>query len=123
MATAAPKPCTKAGCSALVYDGGGACDKHRPAAWSVKRPTPTKRITGRRLQRSREQLFRRHPLCVECLKAGRVTVATERDHIIPLFDGGADDESNTQALCEPCHDLKSAAERQRSYSRRGGLKV
>lgn len=113
MARAAPKPCGHPGCPALVFDGGW-CVKHRPAAWSVKRPAPTKRITGRKLQRMRESLFARNPLCVECLKLGRVTEATQRDHIIPLFDGGADDESNEQGLCEACHDAKSKAERLRA---------
>jgi 5-methylcytosine-specific restriction protein A len=101
----------------LVYDGSGWCDKHRPASWSVKRPTDAKRITGRRLQRSRQELFKREPLCVECLKAGRIRLATQRDHIVPLFEGGADDDSNTQGLCDDCHDVKSQAERLRAQGR------
>ncbi len=98
----------------LVFDGGGWCEKHRPAAWSIKKVAPTKRITGRKLQRMRAALFVRNPLCAECLKQGRVTEATQRDHIIPLFDGGADDESNEQGLCDVCHDVKSKAERLRA---------
>lgn len=65
----------------------------------------------------RERLFSRQPLCEECQANGRVTLATIRDHKIPLAEGGADDESNEQALCEPCHDAKSLAERIRG---RGG---
>ena len=37
-----------------------------------------------------------NPLCVECAKRGRVTVATIRDHIIPLAEGGEDVPENTQ---------------------------
>lgn len=49
-------------------------------------------------------------MCVECLKHGRTTVPTIRDHITPLAFGGLDIESNTQALCGPCHAAKTAAE-------------
>jgi len=100
----------------LVRDGTARCERHKVAAWSQRR-TPTKRITGRRLQRMRAALFKRQPLCEECQRFGRVTLATQRDHRIPLAEGGADDETNEQALCEPCHDGKSLAEALRG---RGG---
>ena len=32
------------------------------------------------------------------------------DHRVPLADGGADDASNMQPLCTPCHTLKTARE-------------
>ena len=92
--------------------GGSRCEAHIVKAWSV-RTTPTKRITGRKLQRMREELFRRDPLCAECRRQGMESVATQRDHIVALTDGGADDESNTQGLCDACHDAKSLAERLR----------
>ena len=34
-------------------------------------------------------------------------MATERDHIIPLYKGGTDDAHNIQALCNGCHQVKS----------------
>lgn len=113
MPVAAPRPCTHPGCGALVRDGSGRCAKHPKPAWAVKKPTPTKRITGRRLQRMRAELFATDPLCAECQRQGRVTVATQRDHITPLCDGGADDAGNVQGLCEPCHATKSQAEARR----------
>ena len=122
MATSSPKPCRHAGCPALVYDGSGWCDRHRPAAWSEKRGGSTKRITGRKLQRMRAELFASEPLCVECLRQGRVRLATQRDHIRPLFEGGTEAPSNVQGLCDDCHDAKSLAERQRAQGR-GGVKV
>lgn len=121
MTRAAPKPCAHAGCAALVFDGGGWCEKHRRAAWSQKRETPVKRVTGRRLQRMRAELFRDKPLCAKCLSLGRITPATERDHIVPLCEGGTDDRSNIQALCADCHEAKTQSEAQRA--RRGGSKV
>lgn len=61
----------------------------------------------------------REPLCAECKKLGRVTLATQRDHVIPLAEGGPDDDTNEQGLCEPCHEAKSLAEALRA--RRGGM--
>ena len=59
-----------------------------------------------------------NPLCVECVKRGRVTVATIRDHIIPLAEGGEDVPENTQPLCVQCHAAKTKAESARG---RGAL--
>jgi len=116
MPRAAPRPCSFKGCNTLVHDGSGRCVAHPRDAWS--KVTPTKRITGRRLQAMREALFKRDPLCAECRRQGRVTPATQRDHIIPLSEGGADDETNEQGLCEPCHEVKSAAESKRGRWKR-----
>ena len=74
---------------------------------------PADRIRGRRLQQLRSQLFRRQPFCAVC----RVNVATCRDHIVPLGEGGLDVDSNTQALCDRCHDRKSQQEAQRGIQR------
>lgn len=69
---------------------------------------PPTRMRGRQLQQARYTLFAQQPLCVLCLAQGRMTVATVRDHIIALAHGGADDPTNTQALCETCNSAKSA---------------
>lgn len=119
MARSAPKPCTAPGCGALVHDGSGRCPKHPRPAWG-KQASATKRVTGRRLQQLRQELFRRSPLCAECERQGLVTLATQRDHIKPLAEGGADSEDNVQGLCEPCHEGKSLQERLRAQ-RRGRL--
>jgi 5-methylcytosine-specific restriction protein A len=65
----------------------------------------------------RAELFARAPLCAMCEAAGRVTLATQRDHIKPLAEGGADDQSNEQGLCVPCHEAKSLKERIRGQMR------
>lgn len=115
MPQAAPRPCTAPGCGRLVHDGSGRCDKHPRKAWA-KKPTATKRITGRRLQAMRASLFQREPLCAECTRHGRVRLATQRDHKIPLAEGGTDDEANEQGLCDECHEAKSLAEALRGRS-------
>lgn len=76
-----------------------------------------KRITGTTLQNLRKALFAREPLCRECAKTHRTTVATIRDHIIPLAEGGTDDESNIQPLCQTCSDAKTAEEAKRGLHR------
>lgn len=113
MPTAAPRPCTAPGCGRLVHDGSGRCAKHPRAAWA-KPVTATKRITGRRLQAMRAALFQREPLCVMCKTLGLVELATQRDHIVSLEEGGADDSTNEQGLCQAHHDEKSLGERLRA---------
>lgn len=75
----------------------------------------TRRKRGSSLMTLRAQWFAKHPLCVECDKQGRVTAAQELDHVIPLWQGGADDAANLQGLCIPCHREKTAAEAGRRY--------
>jgi 5-methylcytosine-specific restriction protein A len=48
------------------------------------------------------------PLCRRCKAKGIVRIATVPDHIIALVNGGTDDDSNIQCLCQPCHDAKTA---------------
>lgn len=116
MPSAAPRPCSHPGCGVLVRDGTGRCPRHPKQSW-VKKPTAAKRITGRPLQRLRAELFAREPLCRDCVKLGLVKLATQRDHIIPLEEGGQDVESNVQPLCDEHHDTKSKAERARGVKR------
>jgi 5-methylcytosine-specific restriction protein A len=42
-----------------------------------------------------------------CTAAGRVTPATQLDHIVPKAKGGTDSVDNLQPLCKPCHDNKT----------------
>lgn len=119
MPSAAPRPCTQPGCGALVRDGSGRCAKHPKPEWA-KKQTETKRIGGRRRQALRAALFAADPLCAECKRQSRVTLAAERDHIVTLAEGGTEDVSNTQGLCIPCHEIKSEAERLRAHRRARG---
>jgi 5-methylcytosine-specific restriction enzyme A len=77
-------------------------------------------MTGRKLQQARARLFRDSPLCAECERQGRVRLATQRDHIKPLFEGGTDDASNEQGLCDACHLEKTLAEAARARRRAAG---
>lgn len=75
------------------------------------------RIRGRQLQAIRADHFRLHPLCVWCKRDGRTRAATQLDHIVPIFKGGADIPSNRQGLCDSCHALKTAQDL--GYSAKG----
>jgi len=48
-------------------------------------------------------------LCEQCKSEGRLTAAEEVHHILPLADGGTNDESNLMALCKSCHSKITAA--------------
>ena len=40
-----------------------------------------------------------------------------RDHIVPLTEGGTEDDSNIQPLCDDCHTRKTHAESWRGLMR------
>lgn len=107
----APRPpCAHPGCGQPVP-----CAQHARPAWGHARPVS--RLRGRALQRRRAELFARQPLCQWCAREGRVTLATIRDHIVPLAEGGAETESNVQALCQACSDVKTQQEATRGKAR------
>lgn len=67
------------------------------------------RLRGRALQRLRTRLLSANPLCVICAKAGRVTLATQVDHIKAITNGGdaRPDDDGYQGLCDACHTDKT----------------
>ncbi len=66
---------------------------------------------GRPWRHKRDGILQRDKhLCQSCIKAGRITRATEVDHIIPIAFGGTGEDSNLQAICETCHRAKTAQE-------------
>lgn len=81
------------------------------ASWSKQPGADQRTLTGRPWRRLRDRIMRRDCyLCQSCKRAGRVTVATECDHIRPVADGGTDAPENLQALCKRCHGIKTALE-------------
>lgn len=86
---------------------------HRPFSQTKRGVSSTKRLRGRKLQKRSARLYMKNPLCVACQMLGRVKQATEWDHIIPLWEGGIDHESNLQGLCHSCHATKTAEEQRR----------
>lgn len=114
MPYAAPRPCPYPGCGVLV-GGGGYCPPHKKAKQRLveaNRESSTARGYGRPWQKARAGYLRKNPLCIQCQELGKMTAATDVDHIEPhrgdktLFW----DSANWQALCHPCHSAKTARE-------------
>lgn len=57
------------------------------------------------------------PLCRACRAAGRVTAATEVDHVVPRSQGGATERTNLAAICGPCHRAKTQREAREARAR------
>lgn len=79
--------------------------------------TETTRIRGNSLYAIRNRYFRAHPLCAHCEREGRVSRAEQLDHIAPLWNGGAEADSNRQGLCKACHAVKTAEENAERYGK------
>ena len=93
---------------------------HKPNAAITKRHIAAEQVRANanargynyRWQQTRLGYLRKHPLCVHCQGLGRVTVATDLDHIIP-HKGDMDkfwDRDNWQGLCHSCHSFKTVME-------------
>jgi len=59
----------------------------------------------------RTAILAQEPLCRVCMGKGRVTAASEVDHILPLHMGGVElDAGNCRPICRQCHvDVTNAA--------------
>lgn len=120
MPVAPLRQCATPGCRTLT--AGRLCPDCQPApidgrhGWDTAR-RPVARVRGRQLQARRAALFTREPLCRACAAHGRTALATVRDHIVPLAEGGIDDEINVQPLCQDCSDLKTREESRRGQRR------
>lgn len=119
MPTAPLRPCSHAGCRALVR--GGRCEQHAVAREGTfadkQRGSRHQRGYDWRWVKTRARILARDGgvcQCLECKRLERVLPATEVDHIVPKFEGGTDDDSNLQAINEDCHARKTAAEAQRA---------
>lgn len=108
MPMKAKKPCRYPGCSALTDQTY--CKQHRaPARIEYNRftrdPDSNKRY-GRRWRERRDSYARRHPICEDCEKQGRIVPLDEVHHIVPLKLGGTNDDENLISLCKSCHQKR-----------------
>jgi len=87
--------------------------------WKGQRGTSTERGYGTAWRKLRDRAMRRDKwLCQPCLREGRVTPATEGDHIEPKSKGGKDVLDNVQAICTSCHKAKTDKEAAEAQGRR-----
>lgn len=96
-------------------DTPGYCVAHQAQqrkADDARRGSAASRGYNSRWRRYREVYLKRHPLCVHCLAANRVTEANVVDHITPHKGSSALfwQPSNHQPLCTSCHNAKTARE-------------
>lgn len=77
---------------------------------TATQPGATPRTRGRKWMAMREAWLRKHPMCEDCQAEGLVVQGQEVDHVIPLWQGGADHESNFATRCIPHHKAKTARE-------------
>ena len=125
MPAAPAKLCSHPGCNAKAT-ANGKCPAHPPKPTDApikrertkdKRPSAHKRGYDYRWNQARLAYLDEHPLCKHCQDNGLIVAATVVDHIINTAQGGTDDPTNLQTLCNPCHDKKTHAE-----SMAGGIK-
>jgi len=99
------RPCSYPCCGRLT--DGRFCDEHRQVAERqynhyFRDPDTNKRY-GRAWKKIRARFLLQHPLCEQCRLENRLTPAQEVHHIVPLANGGTNDEGNLMALCKSCH--------------------
>lgn len=113
VATRAKTICRHPGCGVLIGEAGY-CEKHQKQAvgwFRTSLGSSTARGYGGRWRWLRKHVLERDLyLCCECKKRGRLTSATEVDHVVPKYQGGTDDSDNLQSLCKECHKTKTARE-------------
>ena len=71
----------------------------------------TKRIAGSTWMATRRRIMQRDGFACAC--CGAIRMDHECDHVVPLEQGGSNDDENLQLLCggpDRCHAAKTAAE-------------
>lgn len=109
LATALRKICSSPECAEYQP-----CPIHAPKPFeSSRRRTYT--VSGWEQQRRAKRiLYRDEGVCHICHRPG----ATIVDHVIPLEEGGPDNDDNLAPIHrEPCHRIKSAEEAKRGRER------
>ena len=83
------------------------CETHRPEPWARAERH------GAIGEAMRKRVLRRDGhLCQHCRRRGSIV-----DHIVPEAEGGLTLDENLEAICQECHDIKTAAEAARGRAR------
>lgn len=106
MPTRPSTPCRTPGCPRLD------CQIHSShQRYDQQRPTAAERGYDQQWRKVRKVILAGEPLCRQCELEGRVTIATDVDHIVELSKGGEKcDPANLRPLCRACHRRRHAAE-------------
>ena len=102
------KPCGYPGCPNLT--DGQYCEQHekemRRKYDRYERSSDVHKKYGRAWKRIRDSYAKAHPLCEDCLKAGRAVPMEEVHHIVPISRGGTHARDNLVSLCRGCHNRR-----------------
>jgi len=111
------RPCRFARCAAFAVEDESYCVSHLPIAVEARKQQDRDRGNSwtrgydHDWKRLRDHHFRSNPLCVSCLKNGRIEIGEVVDHIQPI-QGRNDprrlDPGNLQTLCVKCHAVKTS---------------
>ena len=114
------KPCSYPGCPRLC--SGRFCEEHQKEYdrqyERYGRDRETKKRYGSSWQKISKRYREQHPLCEKCLEEGRFRRAELVHHIVPIREGGGNDDENLMALCNSCHS-EIHAKRGDRWGRRG----
>lgn len=113
----ANRACREPSCVGYAVHGSPYCSQHAAAHARAFRLSEHRKAAARLYRTGQWQALRRQqltmqPFCAECQRAGRYTLASEVDHVVPhrndeqLFF----DAVNLQSLCHSCHSIKTARE-------------
>ena len=109
------RPCRESGCPHVAVQHGR-CEDHAPLAererrrlHDAARPSASRRGYGTQWRKVRQHVLNEQPLCSECKRAGRVTLANEVHH----DDGNQFNNvrENLIPLCKSCHSRITIAQR------------
>ena len=100
-------PCSYPGCVRFAVRCSSLCEEHlkqeRKRYNKYERDDDFNKRYGRSWRKVREHYVSAHPLCESCLKDGRLVPVEEVHHIVPLSQGGTNDDENLMSLCRSCH--------------------
>jgi 5-methylcytosine-specific restriction protein A len=98
------KPCAHPGCAELLPEGNRFCLAHNPKRYKVADAI----YSSAKHRHWSKMILARNPICCSCREAP----SAHADHIMPLKQGGDYSLENGQGLCHPCHNRKTAQEKQ-----------
>ena len=105
-------------CKRYSTDGSSYCDKHKPkkkTGWDKHRAkngnSRHKAGYGSDWDKIRKAvLIRDRYLCQTCLRLSVMREAKQVDHMVPKSLGGTNESANLEAICYPCHKIKTNRE-------------
>lgn len=100
--------CAYGNCPNRAVPGSQYCEEHKKLTDKQyndysRRPEIKKKYRNH-WRKIRERYYSMHPYCEQCFKEGKMVLADEVHHIIPVSRGGTHEASNLMSLCRSCHN-------------------